>query len=57
MATRRGQALVELAAGMFAIALVVATIVAFAEFIVNGMNEMGEYRPEHTGDFKKHITG
>ena len=55
MATRRGQALVELAVGKFAIALVVATVVSFTEFIVGGMDDMSEYRPKHSGDFKKYI--
>lgn len=37
MGTRRGQALVELALGMFAMALVAASLVGFAMYIAKGL--------------------
>ena len=52
MATRRAQALVELAIGMFAAALVVSAITLFTVFIVRTLREQNSARgpsPEHAG--------
>jgi len=44
---RRGQALLELACGMFALALVVSALCTFAVFIVNGLKAQNNLaRPE-----------
>ena len=39
MATRRGQALVELAIGMFVVALVLSGLLAFGKYIVESLDE------------------
>ena len=44
MRTRRGQAMVELAAGMFAIALVVSALTAFAVYIVRSLRVQNSLR-------------
>lgn len=51
----KGQAMVELAIGMFLVAFVVAAVFTFAEYITGAMDEMGEYRHEHAGRFLKYI--
>lgn len=53
MRTRRGQALMELAVGMFAIALVVGCLCAFAVFIVKSLrvqNSLRSSAPQPSGD-------
>lgn len=52
---RKGQAMVELAIGMVAVALVVTTVVAFTEFIVDDLKAQGEYRPTKSSTFLKYI--
>ena len=63
---RRGQALVELAAGMFALALVVSALCLFAVYIVNSLRVQNSLRssapqpnkPVKVEDFAvRHFTG
>ena len=44
MATRRGQAMVELAVGMFAIALVLSAVTLFAVFMTRSLREQNSAR-------------
>ena len=44
MATRRGQAMVELAGGMFAIALVLSAVTLFAVFMTRSLREQNSAR-------------
>lgn len=41
---RRGQALIEMAVGMFALSLVLAALFAFADYIVKGLKVQRELR-------------
>ena len=53
MRTRRGQALMELAAGMFAIALVAGCICVFAVFIAKSLrvqNSLRSLAPQPSGE-------
>ena len=50
MATRRAQAMVELAIGMFAVALVISAVTLFAVFIARSLREQNSARgpsPRH----------
>ena len=47
--------MVEPAIGMVAVALVVTTVVAFTEFIVDDLKAQGEYRPTKSSTFLKYI--
>lgn len=51
----KGQAMVELAIGMLAVALVVTIVVAFTEFIVDDLEAQGKYRPSKSSTFLKTI--
>lgn len=44
MGTKRGQALMELAIGLFALALVVSSLCAFAEYIVKSLKMQNSLR-------------
>ena len=44
MGTRRGQALVELAVGLFAVALVISAVTLFAVFIARSLREQNSAR-------------
>ena len=64
--TRRGQALMELAVGMFALALVVSALCVFATYIVRSLRVQNSLRssapqmnkPVKVDDFAvKHFTG
>ena len=44
MATRRAQAMVELAIGMFAVALVISAVTLFAVFIARSLREQNSAR-------------
>ena len=66
MRTRRGQAMMELAVGMFAIALVVSVLSVFAVFIAKSLkvqNSLRSSSPQPSGekvpfgDFLHHILG
>lgn len=46
MGTRRGQALVELAAGLFAVSLVLASLFAFARYIVASLDAQRTVRAD-----------
>ncbi|MBQ1568729.1 MAG: hypothetical protein IIZ70_02390 [Kiritimatiellae bacterium] len=46
MATRRGQALVELAIGMFVVALVLSGLLAFGKYIVESLDEQRTMRAD-----------
>lgn len=48
LAGRRGQALMELAVGMFALALVVSALCGFAHCIVTSLRVQNELRADHS---------
>jgi len=51
-ADRRGQALLELAFGMFALALIVSALCGFAEYIAKSLRAQGELRVSGGSDKK-----